>query len=251
MARAGNPKLMMLDEPASGLSRGERVALTELLLELDPLDHADPDRARHGRRAPGRRPGDDDARRPRRSSRGRRTRSARTRWCTTSTSGRGTSPMPEGAFSRQGLSAFYGSAQALEDVTFEMGSESVAIVGRNGMGKTTLCNAIMGISPPRARGSIRFDGAARSSASPRARSRTTGVGLRAPGAAALSLAQRATSTWDDRRPWHRGAAPWDVRSIYELSRASPSEAATAARSCRGASSRCSRSAVRCSRTRSS
>ena len=36
MARAGNPKLMMLDEPAAGLSRGERVALTELLLALDP-----------------------------------------------------------------------------------------------------------------------------------------------------------------------------------------------------------------------
>jgi branched-chain amino acid transport system ATP-binding protein len=36
LARAGNPKLMMLDEPASGLSRGERVALTELLLALDP-----------------------------------------------------------------------------------------------------------------------------------------------------------------------------------------------------------------------
>ena len=35
MARAGNPKLMMLDEPASGLSRGERVALTDLLLGLD------------------------------------------------------------------------------------------------------------------------------------------------------------------------------------------------------------------------
>ncbi|MDQ4019318.1 MAG: ABC transporter ATP-binding protein [Actinomycetota bacterium] len=35
MARAGNPKLMMLDEPAAGLSRGERVALTELLLRLD------------------------------------------------------------------------------------------------------------------------------------------------------------------------------------------------------------------------
>jgi branched-chain amino acid transport system ATP-binding protein len=29
------PKLMLLDEPASGLSRGERVALTDLLLELD------------------------------------------------------------------------------------------------------------------------------------------------------------------------------------------------------------------------
>ena len=30
MARVGEPKLMMLDEPASGLSRGERVALTDL-----------------------------------------------------------------------------------------------------------------------------------------------------------------------------------------------------------------------------
>jgi branched-chain amino acid transport system ATP-binding protein len=36
MARAVNPKLMMLDEPASGLSRGERVALTDLLMQLDP-----------------------------------------------------------------------------------------------------------------------------------------------------------------------------------------------------------------------
>jgi branched-chain amino acid transport system ATP-binding protein len=58
----------------------------------------------------------------------------------------------------EGLSAFYGSAQALEDVTFSMGHESIAIVGRNGMGKTTLCNAIMGISPPKASGSISFQG---------------------------------------------------------------------------------------------
>jgi branched-chain amino acid transport system ATP-binding protein len=36
MARATNPKLMMLDEPAAGLSRGERQRLTELLLALDP-----------------------------------------------------------------------------------------------------------------------------------------------------------------------------------------------------------------------
>ena len=39
-----------------------------------------------------------------------------------------------------------------------MGDESVAIVGRNGMGKTTLCAAIMGMRPPRAKGSIRFRG---------------------------------------------------------------------------------------------
>jgi branched-chain amino acid transport system ATP-binding protein len=35
MARATEPTLMLLDEPASGLSRGERVALTDLLLQLD------------------------------------------------------------------------------------------------------------------------------------------------------------------------------------------------------------------------
>jgi branched-chain amino acid transport system ATP-binding protein len=35
MARAGDPKIMMLDEPAAGLSRGERLALTELLLTLE------------------------------------------------------------------------------------------------------------------------------------------------------------------------------------------------------------------------
>jgi branched-chain amino acid transport system ATP-binding protein len=34
MALAARPKLMLLDEPASGLSRGERAALTELLLAL-------------------------------------------------------------------------------------------------------------------------------------------------------------------------------------------------------------------------
>ncbi len=36
MASATDPKLMMLDEPASGLSRGERERLTELLLSLPP-----------------------------------------------------------------------------------------------------------------------------------------------------------------------------------------------------------------------
>jgi branched-chain amino acid transport system ATP-binding protein len=36
MARTTDPKLMMLDEPAAGLSRVERVRLTEMLRELDP-----------------------------------------------------------------------------------------------------------------------------------------------------------------------------------------------------------------------
>jgi branched-chain amino acid transport system ATP-binding protein len=36
MALAAKPRLLMLDEPASGLSRGERVLLTDLMLALDP-----------------------------------------------------------------------------------------------------------------------------------------------------------------------------------------------------------------------
>ena len=36
MALASEPKLLMLDEPASGLSRGERQLLTGLMLALDP-----------------------------------------------------------------------------------------------------------------------------------------------------------------------------------------------------------------------
>jgi branched-chain amino acid transport system ATP-binding protein len=56
------------------------------------------------------------------------------------------------------VDAFYGSAQALEDVSLEIGEGSTSIVGRNGMGKTTLCNAILGIPPARVRGSIRYRG---------------------------------------------------------------------------------------------
>ncbi len=58
----------------------------------------------------------------------------------------------------EGLSAYYGTAQCLHDVSFEMGRESVAIIGRNGMGKTSLCAALMGLSPPRTSGSLKFEG---------------------------------------------------------------------------------------------
>src|SRR5436309_9805344 len=56
------------------------------------------------------------------------------------------------------VNAYYGTAQALEDVSFEIVSGSTSIVGRNGMGKTTLCNAIVGIPPARVTGSIRYRG---------------------------------------------------------------------------------------------
>jgi branched-chain amino acid transport system ATP-binding protein len=66
--------------------------------------------------------------------------------------------MSEPLLTVDGLDAYYGPAHILQGVGFEMGEESVAIVGRNGMGKTTLCAAIMGFTPPRASGSVRFKG---------------------------------------------------------------------------------------------
>src|SRR5205085_1708346 len=97
MARVANPKLMLLDEPASGLSRGERTA-------------------------PAGPPG----------------------------------PASEPLLAVRDLDAYYGRAHVLQGVSFEMGTEPLAIIGRNGMGKTTLCAAIMGITPPRTEGSVRF-----------------------------------------------------------------------------------------------
>ena len=58
----------------------------------------------------------------------------------------------------ENLNAFYGTAQALEDVSFEIAGGATSMVGRNGMGKTTLCNAIVGVPPARVTGSIRFQG---------------------------------------------------------------------------------------------
>jgi branched-chain amino acid transport system ATP-binding protein len=57
----------------------------------------------------------------------------------------------------QGLEAGYGQSRVLDGITFSMGTESVAIIGRNGMGKTTLCKALMGLIRPSA-GTVRFDG---------------------------------------------------------------------------------------------
>jgi branched-chain amino acid transport system ATP-binding protein len=57
----------------------------------------------------------------------------------------------------QGLCAGYGASRVLEDLTFSMGHEAVCIVGRNGMGKTTLCNTLMGLIKPTA-GTITFAG---------------------------------------------------------------------------------------------
>ncbi|HYZ32949.1 MAG TPA: urea ABC transporter ATP-binding subunit UrtE [Crenalkalicoccus sp.] len=58
-----------------------------------------------------------------------------------------------------GVSAFYGHSRALQDVSLTVArGELLTVLGRNGMGKTTLMRAIMGLMD-RTTGSIRLDGA--------------------------------------------------------------------------------------------
>jgi branched-chain amino acid transport system ATP-binding protein len=57
-----------------------------------------------------------------------------------------------------GLHAHYGRAHILADVSFALSrGEVVALLGRNGAGKSTTLKAIMGLVPP-TRGRIAFDG---------------------------------------------------------------------------------------------
>jgi uncharacterized protein (UPF0261 family)/ABC-type branched-subunit amino acid transport system ATPase component len=55
-----------------------------------------------------------------------------------------------------GLDVYYGHAHALQDVSLTLVAGVLAVIGRNGMGKTTLCNAITGLVP--ARGSVKLAG---------------------------------------------------------------------------------------------
>jgi branched-chain amino acid transport system ATP-binding protein len=58
----------------------------------------------------------------------------------------------------QGLHTFYGASHVLHGVDFAIEpGETVALLGRNGMGKTTLLRSLLGLTPPR-RGTVRIKG---------------------------------------------------------------------------------------------
>ncbi|MBI3430991.1 MAG: urea ABC transporter ATP-binding subunit UrtE [Hydrogenophilales bacterium] len=58
----------------------------------------------------------------------------------------------------ENLNQYYGGSHILRDVGFEAGKGQVTtLLGRNGVGKTTLLKCLMGLLPARS-GSIRFDG---------------------------------------------------------------------------------------------
>jgi uncharacterized protein (UPF0261 family)/ABC-type branched-subunit amino acid transport system ATPase component len=57
----------------------------------------------------------------------------------------------------RGLDVYYGHSHALQGVDLTLGSGVFSVIGRNGMGKTTLCNTIMGLVPASG-GSVRIRG---------------------------------------------------------------------------------------------
>jgi branched-chain amino acid transport system ATP-binding protein len=65
---------------------------------------------------------------------------------------------PEPALVAENLNAWYGAAQVLYDVSFTVGrGEVVALMGRNGAGKSTTMKAVMGLMGRRT-GSVRVNG---------------------------------------------------------------------------------------------
>ena len=55
------------------------------------------------------------------------------------------------------IHTYYGDSYILQGISFEVkGAEIIGVLGRNGMGKTTLIRALVGLTPPR-RGRVRFE----------------------------------------------------------------------------------------------
>jgi urea transport system ATP-binding protein len=71
----------------------------------------------------------------------------------------------------KGLNHYYGGSHTLRDVGFEIAAGScTALLGRNGVGKSTLLKCLMGVLPVRS-GAVHFDGRDITALAPHARAR--------------------------------------------------------------------------------
>ena len=115
----------------------------------------------------------------------------------------------------EGIETRYGRSQVLFGVSLSIASgETVTLMGRNGMGKTTTVRSIMGLTPA-ASGSIRFDGKETRSF-PAYRVAKLGVGLVPEGRQVfpnLTVRENLVATAARRS---LSAAPWTLETIYEL-----------------------------------
>ena len=114
-----------------------------------------------------------------------------------------------------GLESAYGAQQVLFGVDLEVGTgEVVTLLGRNGMGKTTTINSIMGIVTPRS-GSIEFDGQQIAGAAA-FKIAQVGLGLVPEGRQIfpnLSVRENLVATAANRRG---DQSPWTLDRIYTM-----------------------------------
>jgi branched-chain amino acid transport system ATP-binding protein len=119
---------------------------------------------------------------------------------------------PEPLLEVSDLNGYYGTAHVLQDVSFQIGSEPTGIIGRNGMGKTTLCLALMGLLPS-ARGSVRFEGQ-ELLGKPAYKVAAAGLGLVPQG---RRLFPSLTAEEHLRLPTgQRNGGGWTIERVYEL-----------------------------------
>lgn len=113
------------------------------------------------------------------------------------------------------LETFYGTSQALFGMALTVNAgEVVTLLGRNGMGKTTTINSIMGILKPR-RGQIMFEQAAIAGA-PSHHIAKKGLGLVPEGRQVfpnLTVHENLIATAANRRAV---SSPWTIDRIYEM-----------------------------------
>ena len=115
----------------------------------------------------------------------------------------------------EAIETYYGVSQALFGVTLEVDAgEVVALLGRNGMGKTTTVHSIMGLTPPRV-GSIRFRETALRGLPSHAIART-GLALVPEGRRIfpnLTLRENLVATAANR---HGVSDPWTLERVFEM-----------------------------------
>ena len=150
----------------------------------------------------------------------------------------------------RGLHAGYGGSEVLHGVDLEVGAgEVVALLGRNGMGKTTLVRTVCGLHPARS-GEVVFRGERVEAGAPHRIARR-GLGLVPEGRqifANLTVLEHL-SAFERSHDGERQRAPSASAACSSCSRASTSAARTSATSSPAASSRCWRSAARWSPSR--
>lgn len=124
--------------------------------------------------------------------------------------------MAHEALSLTGVNALYGDSHVLHGVSFTLGrGRLLALLGRNGAGKTTCMNSIIGFLPPRD-GVIRLAGESIARLSPEVIARK-GVGLVPQGRRVFpSLTVRENLMVAARKPAADSAASWSLSEVYEL-----------------------------------